>query len=55
MKSFQSKLRHEWKKYIVAAWMILMTGFFLNVKLRVNELISRMNAIESKRTSATSA
>jgi len=51
MESFQSNFRREWKKYIVAAWMILMTAFFLNINLKINELISRTNAIESTMSS----
>lgn len=47
MESFQSNARYEWKKYIVALWMILMTAFFININLKINGLIGRINKIES--------
>jgi len=47
MESMRSNLRYEWKKYIVALWMILMTAFFLNINIKVTGLIARIDTIES--------
>jgi hypothetical protein len=47
MESFQSNLRYEWKKYVVALWMILMTVFFININIKINGMIARIDTIES--------
>jgi hypothetical protein len=47
MESFRSNLRYEWKKYFVALWMILMTAFFLNINIKINGMITRIDKIES--------
>ena len=47
MESFRSNLRYEWKKYIVALWMILITAFFININIKINGMIARIDKIES--------
>jgi hypothetical protein len=47
MESFRSNIRFEWKKYIVALWMILMTALFVNINMKINGMITRIDVIES--------
>jgi hypothetical protein len=47
MESLRSNLRYEWKKYVVALWMILISVFVFNMNVKINRLIARIETIDS--------
>jgi hypothetical protein len=47
MESFSSNLRYEWKKYLVALWMIGITAFVFQMDMKVRQLVTRIQTIDS--------
>jgi len=47
MESFSSNLRYEWKKYFVALWMIGITAFVFQMDMKVRQLVTRIQTIDS--------
>lgn len=51
MESLRSNLRYEWKKYVVALWMILVTIFVFSMNNKINRLITKIETIDSTMSS----
>ena len=51
MESLRSNLRYEWKKYVVALWIILVTVFVFNMNIKLNRLATRIEKIDSTMSS----
>jgi len=47
MESVRSNLRHEWKKYLIALWMIGITAFVFQMDMKVRHLVNRIQNIDS--------
>jgi len=47
MESISSNLRYEWKKYLVALWMIGITAFVFQMDMKVRHLVTRIQTIDS--------
>jgi len=47
MESARSNLRYEWKKYVVALWMIGITVFVFQIDTKVRSLVDRIHTIAS--------
>ncbi len=47
MESARSNIRYEWKKYVVALWMIGITIFVFQMDTKVRNLVDRIQTIAS--------
>jgi len=47
MESVRSNLRYEWKKYLIALWMICITAFVLHMDMKVRNLVTRVQNINA--------
>jgi hypothetical protein len=47
MESFRSNIKYEWKKYLVALWMIAITGLVFNMDMKIKRLVARVESINA--------
>jgi hypothetical protein len=47
MESVRSNLRYEWKKYLIALWMICITAFVFHMDMKVRDLVTRVQNINA--------
>ena len=47
MESVRSNLRYEWKKYLMALWMIGITAFVVSMDIKVRHLVTRVQDIDA--------
>jgi hypothetical protein len=47
MESVRSNLRYEWKKYLIALWMIGITAFVFQMDMKVRNLVTRVQNIDA--------
>lgn len=47
MESVRSNLRYEWKKYLIALWMICITAFVFHMDMKVRQLVRRVQNIDA--------
>ena len=47
MESVRSNLRYEWKKYLMALWMIGITTFVVSMDMKVRHLVTRVQNIDA--------
>jgi hypothetical protein len=47
MESVRSNLRYEWKKYLIALWMIGITAFVFHTDMQVRQLVTRVQNIDA--------
>jgi len=51
MESVKSNLRYEWKKYLIALWMIGITAFVLHMDIKVRQLVTKVQNIDATMSS----
>lgn len=47
MESVRSNLRYEWKKYLIALWMICITAFVFHMDMKIRSLVTRVQNINA--------
>ena len=47
MESVKSNLRYEWKKYLIALWMIGTTAFVFHMDMKVRQLVTKVQNIDA--------
>ena len=47
MESVKSNLRYEWKKYLIALWMIGITAFVFHMDTKVRQLVTKVQNIDA--------
>ena len=47
MESVRSNLRYEWKKYLIALWMICITAFVFHMDMKVRQLVTKVRNIDA--------
>ena len=47
MESVRSNLRYEWKKYLIALWMICITAFVFHMDMKVRQLVTKVQHIDA--------
>jgi len=47
MESVRSNLRYEWKKYLIALWMICITAFVFHMDMKIRALVTRVQNINA--------
>jgi len=47
MESVKSNLRYEWKKYLIALWMIGITAFVFHMDMKVRQLVTKVQNIDA--------
>ncbi len=47
MESVRSNLRYEWKKYLIALWMICVTAFVFHMDIKVRQLVTKVQNMEA--------
>jgi hypothetical protein len=47
MESVRSNLRYEWKKYLIALWMICITAFVFHMDMKIRGLVTRVQNIDA--------
>ena len=47
MESIRSNLRYEWKKYLIALWMICITAFVFHMDIKIRHLVMRVQNIDA--------
>ena len=47
MESVKSNLRYEWKKYLIALWMICITAFVFHMDMKVRQLVTKVQNIDA--------
>jgi hypothetical protein len=47
MESVSSNLRYEWKKYLIAIWMICITAFVFHMDMKIRDLVTRAQNIDA--------
>ena len=47
MESVKSNLRYEWRKYLIALWMIGITAFVFHMDMKVRQLVTRVHRIDA--------
>ena len=47
MESILSNIKHEWKVYLLALWMVCLTAMLINLNTRIQALTRTVNEIDS--------
>jgi hypothetical protein len=47
MESILNNIKHEWKVYLLAIWMVCLTAMLINFNARVDFLARKVNQIDS--------
>ena len=47
MESIRSNLHYEWKKYLIALWMICITAFVFHMDMKVRQLVTKVQKIDA--------
>jgi hypothetical protein len=51
MESVKSNLRYEWKKYLIALWMIGITALVFHMDMKVRQLVTKVQNIDATMSS----